>query len=69
MDQQALDRAIDFALLQYQRDLASEGRDNFNLAASAHFKMMGAQEFLNVLRHLAHQPSAPTIVDRDNLKH
>lgn len=48
-------RGCDFALLQYQAELALRTADATN-AASNHFKMMGALEFLQTLRLLAEMP-------------
>jgi hypothetical protein len=49
----AFEQALDFALLQYQSQLAQVDLQNFNLAASCHLRMLGAQEFVQVLRNLA----------------
>lgn len=65
-----LDRAIDVALLEYQRQLVMVGPpENFNMAASAHIRMTGALEFIQVLRNLAETPRAFTAVTRGQLDH
>ncbi len=63
-------RAADFALLQYEVILSNTPLDNFNMAASAHFRLLGAQEFLQVLRTLGETQSAPakTLIEELNYK-
>jgi hypothetical protein len=63
-------RAIDFALLEYQRELANECLKDMGKSAFVGLKMTGAQEFVRTLRGLADiQVSPPVIVDPDNLNH
>jgi hypothetical protein len=54
------ERAIDYALLEFQRVL-SEGTGSFNDAAANHFKICGAQEFVHVLKNLG-EPTPPLTV-------
>ena len=63
-------RASDFAMLQYQLELANAANGNVNLAAAAHMKLCGAQEFLLVLRNLGESFTLPTGGgDTGNLRH
>lgn len=63
-------RACDFAMMQYQGELAANSTDNFNVCAAAHLKITGALEFIRVFRLLGEQViPGPKIVDRDNLTH
>lgn len=65
-------RACDFALLQYQGQLAQQPLEAnaMNTAAVSHCKVIGALEFLDVFRKLAESPMmAPRIVDDGNLTH
>lgn len=59
-------RAIDFAKLQYQVDLAARTTD-MNTAARAGTCIMAVEEFLGVLRNLAETPVPNRIVNNDNL--
>jgi len=64
------ERAIDFALLHYQRQVTELSTENFNVAGANQFRLIGAQEFVAVLRNLS---EAPTLLDRGvsiaNLNH
>lgn len=63
-------RACDFAMLQYQGELAMQKSDNFNTHAANQMKIVGALEFMHIFRHLGEQAQpAPKVVDRDNLSH
>lgn len=68
LDRPELELGIDYAILEYQRILTETAQENFNIAAANHFRMAGAMEFLRIFRGLGEMTSAPTIVDRDNLK-
>jgi hypothetical protein len=60
--------ACDFALLQLQHELTEAVNGNTNLAAAAHMKLAGAQDFIRVFRNLAETPGRPKGgEDRDNL--
>ncbi len=64
------ERATDFALLEYQRQLSMQDISNLNTAAAAHIKMLGAMEFLQVLRNLSEAPTVPRMAPlTDNLDH
>src|SRR5512143_438673 len=63
------DRAITFALLEYQATL-SKGPLDFNSCAAAHLRIQGAQEFIHILRNLAEAPTPLTGARTDgNLDH
>lgn len=63
-------RASDFALLEFQAQLAMQQSENFNEAAANHLRMQGAIQFLHVFRTLGEQAvPAPKIVDVGNLTH
>jgi hypothetical protein len=51
--------SIDTALLQYQRQMCDARDGDGNKAAANHFKLQGAQEFVNILRHLG-EHAAPS---------
>lgn len=63
----AFDRAIDSALLEYQRLLADQSRDG-NSAMAVGFRSMGAVEFVNILKTLGESSTVVTPKkDLDNL--
>lgn len=64
----ALDRAIDCALLQYQYELCREKGD-LNSSAAKHLRMQGAQEFIDVLKYLAESPTREVANKITNLDH
>ena len=66
IEQASFDYSCDLAMLEYQRVL-SQSVTTFNDAAANHFKVTGAQEFLQTFRNLGEMPSRTTPVDRDNL--
>ena len=53
-----LQRGFDFALLEFQRELAA-GITDGNGAAANHYKLAGAHEFIRVFRKLAEQTVIP----------
>lgn len=64
------ERAIDFALAEYQRIMAAGPVDsNPQLALAGHYKQMGAVEFVHVLRNLAEPPPLPPTRVSDQLDH
>ena len=63
------ERATDFALLQYQAQLASTVNADFNGMAAMGLKILGAQEFVRTLRMLSESPSIPDVRVTDNLDH
>lgn len=61
------ERAIDFALAEYQRYMAQGPLDaSPNQALAGHYKQMGAVEFVHVLKTLAEPPPAitPRVIDQ-----
>lgn len=63
------DRAITFALLEFQAIL-SKGPLDFNTCAASHLRIQGAQEFIGILRNLAEAPTTLAVERRDgNLDH
>ena len=62
------ERALHFALLQYQADLCQDD-NNLNECAARHLRIRGAMEFVRVLRLLAETPTIPTVKRQDNLDH
>ena len=63
------ERAIDFAFLQYQSQLTQIDLVNLNLAASAHLRMVGAHEYVQVLRNLCESVTVQPRVNLDVLNH
>ncbi len=68
LDHPGFDRACDYALLQYQRQLTSNTSDAIT-ASAAGFRMQGAMEFLMVLKNLGDSSPVPTRRPDDNLQH
>ena len=64
----AFQRAIDWSLLQYQRQLCEEAGD-LNQAASKHLKLMGANEFVRCLFMLSETPARDIVENITNLDH
>lgn len=62
-------RAIDFALLNYQLAVAQTVTDNPQNAAYAGLKMAGVQEFLFMLKTLSEEPRIVRTVKEENLDH
>ena len=58
---------LDYSIMEYQSLLAETKMDKFDAAAAAHLKMLGAMEFIDVMKRLGHQSVDPVIVDRTNL--
>jgi hypothetical protein len=64
------ERAIDFALLEYQRYMAQGPMDsNVNQALAGHYKQMGAVEFVHILKTLAEEAPIPPVRVMDQLDH
>ncbi len=61
-------RAIDFGLLEYQRQLCEQNSDA-NAAAGNHFKLKGALEFIHVMKHLSEMPQKLSPLPITNLDH
>lgn len=64
----SFERAIDWALLQYQYELCREKGD-LNSSAAKHLRMQGAQEFIDVLKYLAESPTREMASKITNLDH
>ena len=64
----AFQRAIDWALLQYQRQLCEEQLD-MNQSAAAYLKLKGAQEFVRCLFMLAESATMEVTQKIQNLNH
>lgn len=61
------ERACDFALLQYQANLS---KVPLNEASATHFRLIGASEFIQVLRNLSESAELPTrVMQSENLDH
>lgn len=56
MQQPMLGVSIQYALLQYQRDMANVRAIDGNAAATSFFKIQGALEFVDLLRKLGETP-------------
>jgi len=63
-----LQLSIDYAMLQYQAQL-TEIVAGGNEAAAAHFRLMGAHEFVKIFRTLAHEPEKAVVKNNDNLNY
>ena len=55
-----LNRAIEIALLQMQRQQGGVADRDVTAAATNHFKVQGALEFLEIFRNLSHTPRLPS---------
>lgn len=68
MQSPSLQHSVDMALLEYQGIL--QLRTPPEAPAVGHLKMVGALEFLSVLKNLGEATApVPVVVDRDNLQH
>ena len=56
MQQPMMGVSIQYALLQYQRDMANVRAIDGNTAATSFFKIQGAIEFVDLLRKLGETP-------------
>lgn len=66
MQRPDLEAGMDFALMEYQRQLA-QSVTTFNDAAANHFKITGALEYIQTLRNLAEPSALPSLPKQDNL--
>ena len=64
----AFQRAIDWSLLQYQRQLCEESGD-LNQCASKHLKLVGANEFVRCLFMLGESSTRDVVENIQNLDH
>ena len=62
----ALQKSLDFAVQQQQRDWANEVKDH-NSAIAVGYKIVGLQEFLRTFMGLSEVPKLPAPVVMDNL--
>lgn len=65
----AFELSVDYAMLEYERQLSLVPFDNFNACAAAHLRKVGAHEFLQVLRNLAESSVPETPKPIGNLDH
>lgn len=63
-----MQRAFDFAIMEYNRLLCEQTADA-NGSAANHFKMRGAMEFIHVLKNLSETPRIVTTQPTGNLQH
>jgi hypothetical protein len=52
MQRDELRIALDFALMEYQSRVSLTSKEDMNGAVAGHFRMLGAQEFVQTLRSL-----------------
>lgn len=69
MAMEELTESIEAALHEYQRLLSTTPLDNWNNAAAAHLKIVGAQEFVKVLFELCETPTPRAPAPNRNLDH
>lgn len=62
-----MDISINTALLQYAHDLMVKTPES--MPGAGHYKLVGAMEFVRVLRTLSETATNPKAADRDNLDH
>ena len=60
------ERAIDFAMLEFNRKVSAEIKDT-NSALAAGYKLQAVNEFIEVLRTLTEQRTPSQVVVNDNL--
>lgn len=69
VESRTFERAIDFALMQYQLLLAAETQRNPGAAAFSGLKATGAVEFVDVLKNLSEMPPIIRNDPPSNLDH
>lgn len=67
MDSQVLCNALDAALLEYQRRLSKATIADLGGCASTHFRAVGAQEYLDLLRNFCESQVIPAPAGQPNL--
>ena len=67
MQNPVLERALDYALLEYQKVVAM--KTNEQLAATGHFRILGALEFIQTMKDLAESQVEPPKVITPSLNH
>lgn len=68
LEQPSFDRALDFAMLQYQLQAATQIHDT-NGGLAYGYKMLGVQEFVSILRTLSEEVRLPAPNNDSNLNH
>jgi len=68
LDQPQFELSLHYALLEYVR-LLCEQRTDMSGAAANQFKLIGAKEFVHVMKTLAESPRVPAAQTSDNLLH
>lgn len=68
LEETSFDRALDFALLQYQLQASSRVQDA-NGALALGYKLLGVQEFISTLKTLSEETPVPTMEQHGNLDH
>lgn len=68
VDSGEFQRACDFAMLQYTGGISGEITDG-TTAMAVGLKLLGAQQFLQVLRNLSEAPKAPSNIVPVGLNH
>lgn len=68
LEMREFDRAIDYAFMQYQADLAARCADA-NGAMAMGLKLCGAHEFVQTLRTLTEVAKVLPVPQDDNLRH
>ncbi len=69
VESNAFQRACDFALLEYQAQIALTLSENPNLATVGGLKITGAQEFVMILRTISEMPRIVSRQPVQNLDH
>lgn len=67
MQSNVLQRSLDFALLEYQKQIAV--RTEPQMASTGHFRMLGALEFIQIMKDLAESTPEPTKLVTPSLNH
>lgn len=68
LESPAFDRALDFAMLQYQLQAGAQIQDT-NGGLAYGYKLLGVQEFVAVLRTLSEEVRIETAKNDENLNH
>ena len=68
VDSIAFQRGLDYAMLQYQQQIAGSVTDSAG-AGAAGLRLQGMVEFVNTLKNLSESSAAPVKRPDDNLKH
>ena len=69
LDERATERGIDFALMQYARELADNPPNDMTNCAAHWLRLQGAHDFVKVLKTLAEVPAPVKRVETPNLDH